>query len=164
MGKVFDLSFISKTLFDRSYVEIQCMRAEPLGELIPTGGGDAIPLLRPVLTIGRRESCDICLPFPNVSGTHCELSYRNGYWYVRDLNSTNGIKINRERTLQGVLRPGDLLDIGKRQFRVQYNLTQAGQQALEELLAEEEDIFSQSLLEKAGLTRRRSSRIEDEDD
>ena len=31
------------------------------GELIPVGGGDNIPLLRSPLTIGRRESCDVCL-------------------------------------------------------------------------------------------------------
>jgi len=41
------------------------------GELIPQGGGDPIPLLKPLLTVGRRESADIVLRFPNVSGTHC---------------------------------------------------------------------------------------------
>ena len=31
------------------------------GELIPKGGGDAIPLLKEELLVGRRESCDIVL-------------------------------------------------------------------------------------------------------
>src|SRR5262245_53444014 len=61
------------------------------GELVPVGGGDNIPLIRETLTIGRRESCDIRLPFPNLSQLHCELSFKDGYWYIRDLNSTNGI-------------------------------------------------------------------------
>ena len=56
-----------------------------LGELQPIGGGDPIPLMKPVLTVGRRESCDIVLRFPNVSGSHCELSLENGYWFVKDL-------------------------------------------------------------------------------
>ena len=43
----------------------------------PVGGGDPIPLKRGVLTIGRRESCDISLKFPNISGLHCELAYKD---------------------------------------------------------------------------------------
>src|SRR5580765_1053949 len=51
---------------------------EPLGELVPIGGGDAITLIRPLMTIGRRESNDICLKFANVSGQHCELAFKKG--------------------------------------------------------------------------------------
>ena len=47
-------------------------------ELVPLKGGDPIPLLRPKLVVGRRESCDICLRFPNISGRHCELSFQVG--------------------------------------------------------------------------------------
>src|SRR5437660_927770 len=76
----------------------QTVRGSPMnqelnGELVPIGGGDSIPLIRPALTVGRRESCDICINFPNISGVHCELNFRDGYWYIRDLNSTNGIKV-----------------------------------------------------------------------
>src|SRR5438876_800168 len=42
------------------------MLDESLGELVPVGGGDAITLVRPVMTIGRRESNDICLKVANV--------------------------------------------------------------------------------------------------
>ena len=68
-----------------------------MGELVPVGGGDPIPLLRSTMKIGRRDSCDICLRFPNISGMHCEFRYKDGYWEIRDLNSTNGIKVNGER-------------------------------------------------------------------
>ena len=37
------------------------------GQLVPLGGGDAIPLIREVLTVGRRETCDICMRFANIS-------------------------------------------------------------------------------------------------
>src|SRR5690242_4720000 len=83
------------------------------GELIPQGGGDNIPLMRTPLVLGRRESCDVCLQFPNVSGRHCELSFKDGFWVVRDLNSTNGIKVNGERVLRKMLLPGETLTIGK---------------------------------------------------
>jgi adenylate cyclase len=127
------------------------MSEQAQGELIPVGGGDAIPLIRDHLILGRRETCDICLRFPNVSGQHCELTYQKGYWYIRDLGSTNGIKVNGERVMQKALRPGDEIKIAKRAFIIQY-LLQAGRRALEELL-EEEEVMGQSLLEKAGLAR-----------
>jgi adenylate cyclase len=131
------------------------MSHELNGELIPTGGGDTIPLIRPVLTVGRRECCDICMRYPNISGIHCELSFRNGYWYVRDLNSTNGIKVNGLRVQEKLLHPNDVISIGRRRrFTIQYELP-AGRRALEEV---EEDIMSQSLLEKAGLERPRRPR------
>ncbi len=122
------------------------------GELVPTGGGDTIPLLRPVMTVGRRDMCDIKLEFPNISGIHCELYFRDGYWSVRDLNSTNGIKVNGLRVQSRPLKPGDEIAIGKRRYTIQYNLAPSAQQELEALLAEDEDMFSKSLLERAGLS------------
>ena len=127
------------------------MTPEVNGELVPVGGGDAIPLLRPVMRLGRRESCDICLQFPNISGLHCELYYRDGYWSIRDLNSTNGVKVNGLRVQGRPLKPGDEIALAKRRYLIQYQLTQEGQHALESLLSEDEDMFSQSLLERAGL-------------
>jgi adenylate cyclase len=124
-----------------------------LGELVPLGGGDAIPLKQSKLKVGRRESCDVCLRFPNISGTHCELSYKDGYWVIRDLNSTNGIKVNGERLRYRALRPGDKLTIGKRDYTIHYELHAEGQAALESVLAEYEDMNRQSLMEKAGLTK-----------
>ena len=119
------------------------------GELVPVGGGDAIPLIRDLLTVGRRESCDICLHFPNISGLHCELSFRNGYWYIRDRNSTNGIKVNGSRVQEKLLHPKDEVTIGKRKYTIEYELP-AGALPVE---SPEEDIMSQSLMEKAGLER-----------
>ncbi len=121
------------------------------GQLVPVGGGDSIPLIRELLTIGRRESCDICMKFPNISGVHCELVFRSGYWYVRDRNSTNGVKVNGTRVQEKLLHPDDEISIGKRRYVIRYELP-ADRRALDEM---EEDIMSQSLLEKAGLERPR---------
>ena len=127
------------------------MAREQLGELVPVGGGDPIPLTREVMTIGRRESCDICLKFQNVSSTHCELSYQEGYWLVKDLGSTNGIKVNGVRTTRKALQPGDEVGIATHRYTIQYTPPLGGK--LAEALAEEEDVFSQSLMEKAGLEK-----------
>ncbi|AMV26676.1 FHA domain protein [Gemmata sp. SH-PL17] len=127
------------------------MAESQLGELVPVGGGDAIPLVNDVMTIGRRESCDICLRFQNISGSHCELSLRDGMWYLRDLNSTNGVKVNGERTLRRKLRPGDEIDIAKHKYIIQYQVGPGVK--LEEIFEEEDNVFGQSLMEKAGLEK-----------
>jgi adenylate cyclase len=124
------------------------------GELIPVGGGDPIPLIRERLSVGRRESCDICLRLPNVSGLHCEFSFRKGFWWIRDLGSTNGVKVNGMRVLEKLLHPDDTITIARRNYMIDYT-PPVGQRALEEILEEEEDIMGQSLLEKAGLVRPR---------
>jgi adenylate cyclase len=121
----------------------------PNGELVPIGGGDSIPLVRQVLTIGRRESCDIRMPFPNVSSVHAQLTFQEGYWRIRDMNSTNGIKVNGARVLEKLLHPDDEITIAKRKYTIQYELP-AGRRALEEV---EEDLLGTSLLEKAGLEK-----------
>lgn len=119
-----------------------------LGQLVPIGGGDPIPLLKPRLLIGRRETCDISLRFPNVSSHHCELELVNGYWRVRDLNSRNGIKVNGSRIDSSWLLPGDTLSVAKHVYEVTYD------PGTEAPPPEALDVFSMSLLEKAGLTRR----------
>ncbi len=132
------------------------MSVQVHGELVPTGGGDNIPLIREVMSIGRRDSCDIPLRFPDISSKHAELVFRDGYWYIRDLHSTNGIKVNDMRVEQKILHPGDKVSIGrKRLFTIQYSLP-ANMNKLEE--ADTEDIMSQSLLERAGLKRRELKR------
>jgi adenylate cyclase len=137
------------------------MSSELNGELVPEGGGDSIPLLRSPLTVGRRESCDVCLEFSNISGRHCELTFKEGYWSVKDLNSTNGIKVNGRRVDQSALKPGDKLTIGKRNYQLQYATSAEVQKKLEEMTVEqEESVFGSSLLEKAGLANPRSGERE----
>jgi adenylate cyclase len=127
------------------------MTGAPNGELVPVGGGEAIPLVREVMTLGRRESCDIHLPFPNISGLHCEMRFHDGYWTIRDLNSTNGIKVNGVRMQQRPLKPGDDVTIGRRRYTIHYVISSQALSDLEALLAEDEDMFSKTLLERAGL-------------
>ena len=141
------------------------MTEELLGELVPIGGGDAIPLARAVMTVGRRESNDICLRFANVSGQHCEFVFKKGVWTIRDLASQNGVKINGDKVLTTEprpLRPGDSLQISSHKFKIEYHIEEEARSYLQEMLDQGEDIFSQSLMEKAGLTKPKGQRDDDE--
>jgi pSer/pThr/pTyr-binding forkhead associated (FHA) protein len=121
---------------------------EIYGELKPIGGGDIIPLLKTTLVVGRRESCDIVLRFPNVSGIHCELSVIDGRWMIRDLNSSNGTKVNDIKIQESLIDPGDIISISKHKYEVCYNT------GIISSPIPTRDIFSQSLLEAAGLETR----------
>lgn len=125
-----------------------------LGELVPVGGGDPIPLLRARLLVGRRSRCDICLDYPSVSSQHCELELDSGYWQVRDLHSTNGVKVNGQPIEVQVLMPGDTLAIARIEFEVVYQPTTDGPAPA----LGDDDPFSRSLLDKAGLEGRRRDR------
>ncbi|MBX3411269.1 MAG: FHA domain-containing protein [Pirellulales bacterium] len=121
------------------------------GELVPTGGGDTIPLKKKNVLIGRRESCDIVLRFPNVSAHHCQLTVNGGYWYVKDLQSRNGVKVNGARVTEKRLDPGDTLAVAKHVYTVEYapmDLGAVGPPPNDDLKS---NIFGRSLLERAGL-------------
>ncbi|MEY3203784.1 MAG: hypothetical protein RLZZ21_115 [Planctomycetota bacterium] len=125
------------------------------GELMPLGGGDPIPLLKPMLVVGRRESTDIVLRFPNVSGQHCELTIVDGYWVVKDLGSSNGTKVNGSRVTEQRLEPGDTLSIAKHEFEIAYEPVRLGATVAPPEEASKAGLFTRSLLEAAGLESRR---------
>lgn len=47
--------------------------------------------------IGRETACDVCIQSGYVSRTHAEVTYDNGQWLARDLQSSNGIYANGQR-------------------------------------------------------------------
>jgi adenylate cyclase len=121
------------------------------GELIPLGGGDPIPLIKKQLLVGRRESCDIVLRFANVSAHHCQLYVNGGYWYVRDMKSRNGVKVNGIKVQEKRIDPGDALAIAKHKYELVYSpadLGAVGPPPADDLPAE---IMNESLLSRAGL-------------
>jgi adenylate cyclase len=133
------------------------------GELIPVGGGDDIVLNKTEVKMGRRERCDIVLRFPNVSAEHCQLSLVDGYWYVKDLGSSNGIKVNGVRCQEKRLDPGDTLSVAKHQYEIKYSPTELGAVGPPPPEREpNEGIFQQSLLERAGLAKRPIPGVDDD--
>src|SRR5438270_5415923 len=87
--------------------------------------GPSILLDKPILLFGRHEECDIQLPSRKISRRHCCIAQVNDYLVVRDLSSTNGIRINGVRVLEGSLRGGDELTIGNFRYEVQWDAAAA---------------------------------------
>lgn len=128
------------------------------GELIPVGGGDPIPLLKKKLRVGRRDGCDIVLNFANISGHHCLLEVEEGYWFVRDLQSRNGVKLDGKRVIANVRRridPDMVISIAKHEFTVSYDPSALGAVGTPPQDEQLDNLFGQSLLDRAGLSRRK---------
>lgn len=118
-----------------------------LGKLTPCRGGDAIPLMSPVLLIGRRATCDIVVASKRVSAKHCQLLFREGYWFVQDLDSSNGVKVDEIEYDSSVIRPGQILSVAGIRFELNY-VPRSDEPPPEDL-----NPFERGLLEKAGLAR-----------
>jgi len=71
--------------------------------LVPPGGG----------TIGRSHDCDVVLEDSGASRRHAEVSPHSDGWMLRDLDSTNGVRVNG-RSVHGSqpLHQGDRVEIG----------------------------------------------------
>jgi len=124
------------------------------GFLTPVGGGDPFPLSKTEMIIGRHRSCDIVLNFTNVSGKHCKLVLSEGYWYILDLQSTNGVKVNDVKVTDRRVDPGATLAVSKHIFKVQYDPRQNGATGLPpNTMLQGADILSQSLMQRAGLEK-----------
>ena len=66
--------------------------------------------------LGRSREADIVLDDANVSRKHAEVRPSGGSWTVRDLGSTNGVKVNGRR-IDGAqsLKAGDVIELGTSQ-------------------------------------------------
>ena len=67
---------------------------------------------RDELLVGRHDACDVMVGHPSVSRKHARLSFRDGHWVLRDLDSTNGTRVNGKRVIRCRLEPGDRLSLG----------------------------------------------------
>ena len=75
------------------------------GKTAVLGGGGGV--------IGRSRDCDVVLSDQNVSRKHAEVRPSGGKWIVKDLGSTNGVKVNGRRiTGPQSLKPGDTIELG----------------------------------------------------
>src|SRR6059058_6389704 len=88
-------------------------------QLVSLTEGPSILLDKPILLLGRHPECDIQIDSRKVSRRHCCIAQVEDYLIVRDLGSTNGIRINGVRVLEGRLRPSDELTIGNTRYRVE---------------------------------------------
>ena len=83
------------------------------------GSHKNFPLPSSVTVIGRRHSCDLCIPLVSVSKKHCQLNLDDGVLKIRDLGSRNGTYLNSKRIDNAAIKAGDSIKIGPLTFVLQ---------------------------------------------
>ncbi len=78
----------------------------------PEFAGRAFELINSEITLGRLPDNTIHIDHGSVSGHHAVLTQEGDTYTVRDLNSTNGTRINGARITQQRLQRGDVLQAG----------------------------------------------------
>jgi pSer/pThr/pTyr-binding forkhead associated (FHA) protein len=69
--------------------------------------------------LGRDQTCDITLGDESVSAHHAKLSFHHGQWWLEDLESTNGTRLNLDKlTTATVVTSGDEIKCGNAQLIV----------------------------------------------
>ena len=65
-------------------------------------------------TIGRRADSSVVIDDGFVSGSHAEITFDHGDWWLQDLRSTNGTFVNSQ-PVQGRIRlsDGDIIQFGR---------------------------------------------------
>ena len=107
----------------------------PVGSVMPAHlvaltEGPSILLDKPILLVGRHHECDVQIELRKISRRHCCIAQVNDYLMVRDLGSTNGVRLNGTRITEARLAEQDILTIGTLRYRVTWdeNAAAAGPQ------------------------------------
>ena len=97
-------------------VSLQEVTARAASLVIRAGGGragEAFPIDRDRMTVGRRPDSDVFLDDVTVSRDHAVIVRRANEYYLDDCGSLNGTYVNRRRIESHRLADGDELQIGK---------------------------------------------------
>jgi predicted component of type VI protein secretion system len=89
-------------------------------QLVSLDSGASILLDKPILLVGRHPECDIQIDSRKISRRHCCIAQVANYLVIRDLGSTNGIRINGNRVSEGKLEPGDEVTIGNNRYQLSW--------------------------------------------
>jgi len=65
------------------------------------------------LVIGRGKNCNIQVEDPTVSRQHAVIYFKNNNYYIKDLKSENGTFVNDKKVDETILKPNDVIGIGK---------------------------------------------------
>lgn len=66
------------------------------------------------IIIGRDPACDVALGDNGISARHARLSYHHAQWWLEDLRSTNGTRLNQSALqVATVLVSGDQIECGR---------------------------------------------------
>ena len=93
----------------------------PGGTLLVMRGfyeGLELALDRDWMVIGRGRSADVVIAEPTISRAHAAIGHDDKGFFMQDLGSTNGTRVNGERQNHARLHDGDQILLGKLMLQV----------------------------------------------
>ena len=114
---------LDKTLITQLPTELQ---ADNRGLTLVGKDSETLLTLAPLI-MGRDESCTLTLPSRRVSRYHAAIYAHGKQHLIRDLHSTNGVRVNDKPVAQAILRTGDRIRLGDRHFKLTENNVGAGE-------------------------------------
>ena len=87
------------------------------GRLVALDGTPDNALDTALIVVGRHPSCDVSLDSVRISRVHCCLFKDGENLYVRDLNSTNGVRVNGQVVTLGLIGDQEILSIAHLRYR-----------------------------------------------
>lgn len=94
--------------------------------ILTEGNAETVFRLGRRTTIGRADDNDIAITRASISRHHAVIMSGPRQTVIEDLNSTNGVLVNKQRVREAALRDGDVLHIGKCRFRFTSRLRSQG--------------------------------------
>ena len=111
-GKLKNLAKSQSPKAQRQAFPIRGEKPAKLIVLSECARGQNIELDKSPLTVGRDVECDLFIDDSTVSSVHAEIHFEDGSYYVKDLSSCNGTRINGVRVTSQFLENSDILQVG----------------------------------------------------
>ncbi len=67
-------------------------------------------------SIGRDVSNNISIEHASISRVHCFINKKDQYYEIVDNNSTNGVFVNEKKVKKSILKNGDIVKLGDKEF------------------------------------------------
>lgn len=97
----------------------------PTAQLILLKGSDSLGIqklhqFKKTAILGRKNSADIAIPDPKLSRLHAQIYYDGKYYVIKDLNSSNGTRVNGKFITEKRIFPKDIIEIGDISFEFNF--------------------------------------------
>lgn len=109
------LSLLWRSL-QQETVFLSSRQVTPLNLTIQTSGesSQTLHFTQSNIVIGRGPECDVILEDAAASARHARLAYHHNQWWLEDLQSTNGTKLNNETVQTAtIIVNGDTVQCGQ---------------------------------------------------
>ncbi len=107
-------------LFDKKLKILSKQTEDPVLEIKLDNNFRNYHIKKPNTSIGRGKECDITIKDMTVSTLHATITNEGGEFFIQDNESTNGVFVNDLKIKKKIIKPGDIIRMGKAILTLHY--------------------------------------------